>query len=208
MRKILIILVMVNGLVNFTLGQTFIPVTIPQPPALTATAGHDTIACTGHAVALGGNPTATGGNNNYVYMWSPPDGLNNPTSPNPLATLSESKSYMLSVTDGHGCVAVSFISIFIDPCTGIDEKNLNAVLTVFPNPSDGVFTIQGISAFSGQLQRIDVINQLGQVVFDRSYDYRNAGWNLEIDTGIREPGIYFLKVSFSDRIVSQRVIVR
>ncbi|MFA5814966.1 MAG: T9SS type A sorting domain-containing protein [Bacteroidales bacterium] len=208
MRKLFILIVLANGLCGPNFGQGFIAMNFTQPAVLTATAGHDTLVCTGHPIILGGNPTASGGNNAYVYMWSPPDGLNDPASANPIATLSESKSYMLSVTDAQGCQAVSFISVYVDPCLGIDDNNLNQVLTVFPNPSNGVFTIQGISSLNGKLQRIEIVNQLGQIVFSRSFGTGYLVSDFEIDTKIKEPGIYFLKISLTDRLFSQRLIVR
>lgn len=208
MRKFIILLVLANGLCGANFGQEFIQMNFTQPAVLMASAGHDTLVCTGHSIILGGNPTASGGDNEYLYMWSPPDGLNDPTSSNPSATITESKSYMLSVTDAQGCQAVSFISIYVDPCTGIDYNNLNQVLTVFPNPSNGVFSIQGLSSFNGKLQRIEVINELGQIIFTTSFGAADLVSDFEIDTKIKEPGIYFLKISLSDRLVSQRLVVR
>ena len=208
MRKLILILLITSTLANSGIGQGFIPMRFSQPPALTAIAGTDTLVCTGHPVVLGGVPTASGGSNSYVYMWSPPDGLNDPTSSNPVATLTETKTFMLSVTDVQGCQAVSFITVHIDACLGIESRNLNPVLTVFPNPSNGRFTLQGIDTFSGHLESIQVFDQLGQVVFHRSYQSGDPVSDLEIDTRIQEPGVYFLKVSLSDRIVSERLVVR
>lgn len=208
MHKFFIILVMANGLGGITFGQKFIPVNFTQPAALKAEAGSDTLACALHPVILGGNPTATGGSNSYIYLWSPAVGLNDPTLPNPVATISESRSYMVTVTDEQGCLAASSINLYIDQCLGVDYTNLNQALTVFPNPSNGVFSIQGISSLSGKLQRIEVINGLGQIVFSRSFSPAELLSDFEIDTKIKEPGIYFLKISLSDRLVSQRLVVR
>lgn len=208
MRKILIILLIVNGFASSTFGQGFIPMVLNQPALLSAVAGHDTLCCKGHPVVLGGTPTATGGSRSYVYLWTPSDGLDNPTSSNPTATLSESISYSLSVTDGNGCQAISRVKVEITQCLGIDEKKLNPILSVFPNPSNGIFTIHGIGSFSSRLNSIEVLNQLGQVVFKRSFEMGGSVPDLEIDTKISEPGIYFLRVSLSDRIVSQKLIVR
>jgi len=208
MRKFIILLVIANGLCSANFGQGFIPMNFTQPAVLTASAGLDTLVCMGHSIILGGNPTASGGDNAYVYLWSPPEGLNDPTLSNPAATITESKSYMLSVTDAHDCQAVSFISVHVDACTGIDYNNLNQVLTVFPNPSNGVFSIQGISSLNGKLQRIEVINELGQIIFTKSFGSADLVSDFEIDTKIKEPGIYFLKISLTDRLVSQRLVVR
>ena len=208
MRKFFIILTITGSITGISFGQKYVPVSFTQPPALAASAGHDSIVCMGHQVILGSNPTAKGGSGSYVYMWSPPDGLSNPTLANPVVVATESKLYMLSVTDQQGCQAVSFVNIFVDPCTGIDYRNLNALLTVFPNPTAGAITIQGISSFSGTLKSIEISNQLGQVVYDKTCYPGNLGESLQIETGIRTPGMYFLKVHFSDCVVSQRLIVQ
>lgn len=179
-----------------------------QPALLTANAGQDTVVCAGNPISLGGNPTASGGSNSYFYLWSPPEGLNDPTLSNPTVAITESTSYMLSVTDGQGCQAVSLVTLYIDPCLGINENNTGQALTVFPNPSNGVFRIEGVSSFNGKLQRIEVLNQLGQMVFDEIFRPGDILSDFEIDTKIKEAGIYFLKISLSDRVVSQRLIVR
>lgn len=208
MRKHILILLITNGLVLTALGQTYVPMHFTQPSVLAAVAGTDTLVCNGHPVVLGGTPTASGGSNSYVYMWSPPDGLNDPTSSNPIATLTETKTYMLSVTDAQGCQAVSFITVHIDACLGVESRNLNAALTVFPNPSNGRFTLQGMDTFNGHLESIQVYDQLGQIVFHRGFQKGETVSDLEIDTRIQEPGIYFLKVTMTDRMVSERLVVR
>lgn len=208
MRKFILILLITNGLAITAFGQAYVPMNFNQATVLAAIAGTDTLVCTGHPVVLGGTPTATGGSNSYVYMWSPPDGLNDPTSSNPVATLAETKTYMLSVTDAQGCQAVSFITVHIDACLGIEARSLNPALIVFPNPSNGRFTLQGIDTFNGHLESIQVFDQLGQIVFHRGFQTGEPVSDLEIDTRIREPGIYYLKVSLTDRIVSDRLVVR
>jgi hypothetical protein len=199
---------MASGLSGVSYSQDFIRMNLTQPPQLTAISGVDTLVCTGHQVILGGVPTATGGVGDYLYMWSPPDGLDNPTSANPVATLTESKSYMLSVTDDQGCQAISFVSVFVSPCLGIDQNDINQSVHVFPNPSNGVFTIQGLDAHSNKLLGIEVLNQLGQMVFSKPCRPGDLFTDITLDTGIREPGIYYLRITLTDHLFSKRLIVR
>lgn len=208
MRKLFILILIANGLSGLSYGQGFLKMNFTQPPALTAIAGQDTLVCAGHPVILGGVPTATGGTGDYLYMWSPPDGLDDPTSANPVATLTESKSYMLSVTDERGCMAVGFISVYANPCLGINQNEISRPITVFPNPSDGIFIIQGLGSQSGKVLKIEVFNQLGQAVFSRNCNPGDLIADYELDTRIEEPGVYYLKISLSDRLFSQRLIVR
>lgn len=208
MRKIFILLVIANGIAGLTFGQGFIRMNFNQPPALTAYAGHDTLVCSNHPVMLGGSPAAAGGFNNYIFLWTPPDGLNDPTSSNPTAILSESKTYTLSVVDGQGCQAVSSIQVRVDACLGTNEQQLNQVVTVFPNPSNGVFSIRGLGNLNGSLLRIEVLNHLGQNLLTKTYQPGDMVSDFELETHIKEPGLYFLKISLTNRVISQRLIVR
>jgi hypothetical protein len=118
-----------------------------------------------------------------------------------------STTYMLKVTDGNGCTAVSFISVRIDPCLSIDEAKLGGKLLIYPNPSSGRFKLSGIDNHSSKLLGIEILNRLGQVVYKRD-DLEYFSGEMEIESRITEGGIYFLRVRFSDRIVSERLIIR
>jgi hypothetical protein len=208
MHKIILTIIVAGGLCISSFGQTYIPMNLTQPDPLSAYAGPDTLVCKGHSVILGSNPTATGGMEGYIYLWSPPDGLDNPTSPNPVATLEESKSYMLSVTDENGCQAISFVNVYVDPCLGTHPVNMESSLTLYPNPSGGMITIRGISGIPGGIDRIQLYNQLGQVVFDKTFGANQIADDFSVDTGLREPGMYILKISMADRVISKRMIIR
>ena len=74
----------------------------PSGPNAEAGFGNDTL-CSGGMVLLGGAPTCFGGTAPYTYSWLPLSGLNNPSSPNPTATITANKTYLLTVTDANGC---------------------------------------------------------------------------------------------------------
>lgn len=54
--------------------------------------------CQGSSTAL--NANTTGGSGNYTYLWSPAEGLSNPTIANPVATPSQTTTYSVVVSDG------------------------------------------------------------------------------------------------------------
>lgn len=208
MQKLYIIILLGLGMFKLGYGQSVIRMNLVQPPPLNAISGSDTLVCTGHPVILGGSPTAIGGAGDYLYMWSPPDGLDDPTSANPVATLTESRSYMLSVTDGQGCQAIGFVSVYINPCLGIEQRGLTSMIRVFPNPSEGIFTIQGLSQVYGDNAEVIILNPLGQVVYQKIALPEEIRSDLIIDTGIRESGVYFLRIRVSEQLFSQKLIVR
>jgi gliding motility-associated-like protein len=75
-----------------------------NPPLQVQASGSATL-CPGTSTSLSSN--TTGGNNAYVYSWSPSAGLSSAASQNPLATPSVTTTYTLTVTDGCGSPADS-----------------------------------------------------------------------------------------------------
>ncbi len=80
--------------------SAFVSIRIP-----TATAEPDTIVCSGERVQLLANAGAT-------HTWSPSSGLNNATSPTPVALVTAPITYTVVVTDDLGCAANA--SVFLD----------------------------------------------------------------------------------------------
>jgi hypothetical protein len=68
----------------------------------------DTAICIGDEVTLG----ADGG---VGYLWSPTDGLSDPTIANPICSVSESTVYNVIVTDAMGCADTAEVSIEVVP---------------------------------------------------------------------------------------------
>jgi len=80
---------------------------------LQAQAGSVNVICASAntPVTIGGFPTATGGTPPYVYNWGPSTGLSSTSVPNPIATVSSTTTYYVTVTDSKGCVSVDSVKI-------------------------------------------------------------------------------------------------
>ena len=88
---------------NGCVASDSVRITVNLPPV--ASVNNDTSVCAGGSVALGGNPTASGGAGNYTYMWSPGTGLSNVTVSNPNAFPTTTTTYCVTVTDTAHCSA-------------------------------------------------------------------------------------------------------
>ncbi|MDP1746396.1 MAG: hypothetical protein Q8L90_12510, partial [Bacteroidota bacterium] len=83
---------------------------------LVASAGaNQAITCAG--VAIGGSPTATGGNATYTYSWSPTAGLSSATASNPTSGVCPTATYTVTITDANGCTATSSMVLTKNPCS-------------------------------------------------------------------------------------------
>lgn len=63
--------------------------------------------------------------------------------------------------------------------------------TLYPNPNNGTFTISNIN----NADKVEILNELGQVVFESSANDQEINFNLEIPTGI-----YFVRVCSDEKV--------
>jgi len=91
----------------------FFYVEVSQPHSLIADAGEDVEITLGDSISIGGNPSADLGYGNYTYQWTPGDYLDDPNSPNPVATPPTTTEYHLLVTDKNNCTAEDSIEVSV-----------------------------------------------------------------------------------------------
>ena len=87
----------------------------------------DTSVCVGKPVRLGVS-------NRVSYLWSPPEGLSNPTISNPIAKPNVTTIYTVKVTDSSGCTDTAQVQIKV-----LNERELKAGIKgpeIFCRPSD------------------------------------------------------------------------
>ncbi len=103
-------------------------------------------------------------------------------------------TYTVSGTNTSGCSNLTTVVQNVSTCTDIKNLALEAAnkVLVYPNPSNGTFTIKNTSG-----SKIDVIivNALGQIVLSKSISTENETINLKEQAN----GIYYLKAG--DKIV-------
>ncbi|MCB0711389.1 MAG: hypothetical protein KDD67_03575 [Ignavibacteriae bacterium] len=87
-------------------------VTVTLNPIPVAKAGKDTAICSGETVTLGEAGSVSG----LRYAWEPVTGLNNPNSPRPDVSPTETTTYRLLVTDIRtGCFALDSVIVSVNP---------------------------------------------------------------------------------------------
>ena len=115
---------------------------------LQAQAGNVNVLCAaaGTTVTIGGTPTASGGAGPYVFSWSPSAGLSSTTIPNPIATVTTSTTYYVTVTDAKGCVAVDSVKININAAPTANAGTDTTVCQGFGKTLGGSPTASGGTA--------------------------------------------------------------
>jgi len=89
-----------------------------------------------------------------------------------------------------------------DP-VNINELNSNA--TVYPNPSNGFFTIKDIQGFDNHVN-VEIIDITGRKISNFHFSKNNS--QLTIDISGQNPGIYIVKLSNHQQSVNYQVVVK
>ncbi|HRH64740.1 MAG TPA: T9SS type A sorting domain-containing protein [Bacteroidia bacterium] len=96
-------------------GCTFTTqIVILEPSELIADAGTTVSGCEGVGITIGGSPTASGGTAPYTYLWDPAAGLNSAGDANPVATLTATTDFTVTITDANGCFVQATTTVGIN----------------------------------------------------------------------------------------------
>ncbi len=88
----------------------------------------------------------------------------------------------------------------------IDPRETESIIRVFPNPSNGKFTIQ-IQSFENTISKIQLNNLIGEQVFLEEKQVRPGENSLELITNTLPDGIYLLKISAGEINYHQKILI-
>ena len=89
---------------------------------------------------------------------------------------------------------------FTTTSVGINESANNLGLSLYPNPNNGIFTLN----IKAKNVLVKIMNTTGQVVLTKN----NVNTNEQIDLSNNAKGIYFVTVTSNEAVTTQKVIVR
>lgn len=164
-------------------SPAIVVLTVNPIPNLSVTA-NPTLICISQQSTLNANGASS-------YSWSPAIPLNGVVSP------STTTIYTVVGTDGNGCSKLATITLSVDVCAGISEMEPGNYIRVFPNPTNGIFTIS-METFHFDSEYL-IYNVLGKLIQQNNI---NSITTL-VDLSKHPDGIYFIKIKESS---SQRMI--
>lgn len=141
----------------------------------------------------------------YTFEWNPSlysvTNTDSTSIGRTMTLLQHRTDHAVEVTSTSGCITRDTLRVIANPeciiATGINTINEDLVL--FPNPSNGQFTIQG--SFTGQ---VDITDLAGKVVHSFNKDTEVVLVNLEHLTS----GLYLVKMDANNRQIVKRLVIR
>lgn len=136
-----------------------------------------------------------GGAGNYTYHWEPVETLDDPTICCPIATPVDSETiYKVEVTDAVGNTVSGEVTVTIRNWS-VQENGQEA--HVYPNPSNGDFTINVMGQYS-----FTMINSLGQVVLSDVCEGKTL-----VNTQSLRQGVYFLYIKGEQGTSVEKIVI-
>lgn len=152
----------------------------------------------GDSIFLNDGVNIDGGIGNLTYLWRPNHGLTDSTQATGFWTKPDSSlRYYVTVTDELGCSdrGPDFYFITVNHI-GIDENKLDALVTVFPNPTTNILNI---SMKELRPYKVSLYNVVGQEI------YTTSMFKEQIDISILPNGIYILTLETDKGIVRKKI---
>lgn len=170
------------------------------PPSLGSISG-PTVACAGNSYAYAVN----GVTNVTTYNWSATNGTVSSTAVSANVIFGTGSTANITVLPANAnCTGTSMnFAVTVSPCTGINANSLdNVVARVYPNPSNGVITVESIDS----IDKIEVVDLNGKVVLTENNVNTN---NITMNVGSLANSVYLLRVKLaSGEVANSRIVVQ
>ena len=87
----------------------------------------------------------------------------------------------------------------------VDEDFLNGTLSIYPNPTRGLFNVEFATATATNVE-ISIVNMVGQVISNEVVTV-NGLYNNQFDLSYESAGVYFIKFTTDEGVLTERITV-
>ncbi len=145
--------------------------------------------------------TSVGGS---TYGWDFGDGnISNAQDPSNTYNTPGTYTVTLTATNSVGCFSTETMVITVEDPSGIPDENLAAMLSFYPNPTEGELNLTWDEL---NVDKVEITNHLGQILYQKQN--LSGTQNCQFDMGKDPKGIYFIHVyvegsSFAKKFILQ-----
>ena len=121
------------------------------------------------------------------------------TNFNPANAGAGTHTITYSVTQ-NGCTGSSSSTITVDACSGIEDTE-NMPIIIYPNPTNGLLKIEGMSS---DMKTVELIDASGRIVSKWNVN----GNSMQLDLSKFSTGNYNLKISSMDKVILKKIQIK
>lgn len=180
-----------------TSARTAVPVSIGSP-TVSYVSSIDSLCASAAAVTLTGGAPAGG-----TYSGTGVSG----GSFDPSIAGAGNQMITYTYADANGCSSSATQSIYVDPCTvttGIDGLNSVSGIAIYPNPTEGAFTLE-LGMVQDAKAELRIVNPLGQTIVDENHSLAAGNNKLELNLNGVAKGIYIVQLKTASGMITRRV---
>lgn len=111
-------------------------------------------------------------------------------------------------TDTAGCTGTANSQVLVEVCNGITSAVSSAGMNVYPNPTEGDFTIEFANNTDVREANLTIVNSLGQAVQTQQLNCTPGTNRWVIDAGNLSTGIYFISFTAGEQSFSRKLEVQ
>ncbi|MDP5172084.1 MAG: T9SS type A sorting domain-containing protein [Bacteroidia bacterium] len=188
-----------NGCVNSA------TVTVTEPAELTLQLSSNGNLATSPPYNGFATANYSGGTDPVTFSWAGPGGF---TGTNNIIFGLNGGTYVVTATDGNGCVTVDSVVVTGEVVNAIADELSAGISTmkIFPNPNNGVFAVS-LELDRAENVKVEIVNINGQVV--QTISERNAiVVDHKFNLSNMASGIYFVQVTTSRGTAGRRIVLR
>ena len=90
----------------------------------------------------------------------------------------------------------------IVPSNPVNITDLNSDISIYPNPNNGIFTIENTGGF----EKIEITDLTGKTIYSNQYSLNTN--HLEIDLSEQNAGIYIINLSNNEKSYNYKVVLK
>ncbi len=139
-----------------------------------------------------------------TYLWDFGDGTTS-TEESPSHIFPTAGPYTVTLTVTNQCGADIYTSIV--SMVGVDELKKEVNLSIFPNPSDGMFTIS-LTMFTQTEMIVTIENILGEVIYSSEMLSSDGNFSSTVNLSKESTGIYFVHLNLNGEQLSEKIIIK
>ncbi len=142
---------------------------------------------------------------NTTYAWDFGDGGTS-TLMNPTHVYSTVGTFTITLTVTNECGTNTTTQTVTSTNLGLEEMLSNGSVTLFPNPSNGEFTI-GMELLTNTSVEVRVENIIGQVVYDNTLGSIEGQHNEVVVLNNAVSGVYFVRIIAGEEEIMKKIII-
>lgn len=106
-----------------------------------------------------------------------------------------------------GCEGTADQTVTVVNCVGVEEVAADVALEVYPNPSNGIFTVN-IDAANFENAELKVVDMVGKVVYSLDNMTISGEKSIDINLSNNPAGIYFVQIKNEQQNVSKKIFLK